>query len=143
MSTSQEAESHPRRLVDTSVFLRYLTRDDEDKAARVRQLLDRVNEGAERVQTSTLVVFETVYALQHLYHVPRPEIRDLLVPLLEMPRLGLPEKALCLEALELFGELAISFAYAYQAIYARRERVEVYSWDHDFDRVKGVIRREP
>ena len=54
----------PPRFLDTNILLRYLTRDDEEKARRALALLLRVERGEEEVVTSPMVVFETIFTLQ-------------------------------------------------------------------------------
>ena len=61
----------PPRFLDANIMLRYFTRNDPDKAQRARALLERVERRDEKVITSTLVVFETVFTLQRTYKVAR------------------------------------------------------------------------
>ena len=134
----------PPRFLDTNILLRYFTKDDEDKAKRALNLLLRVERGEERVETSLLVIFETVYALQRLYHVPRPQIRQLLLNVIRLRGLHLPGKALCRDALLVYEQKNVSFADAYHAVYLQaRGMKEIYSWDADFDKLGAVVRVEP
>lgn len=134
----------PPRFLDTNVLIRYFTRDDEAKARASLALLLRVERGDEAVETSTIVVFETVYALQRIYHVPKPRVRELVLPILELQGLRLPGKRLCIEALDIYAGKNVSFADAYHVAYMRSRMVaEIYSWDRDFDRSEGVTRVEP
>ena len=134
----------PVRFLDTNVLVRYFTTDDEAQAGKALALLMRVEAGEERVETSPIVLFETVYALQRLYHTPKARIRDLLLPLLDLRGLHLPGKAICAAALDLYVENNISFADAYNARYLRSRGIhEIYSWDKDFDAIEGISRVEP
>jgi predicted nucleic acid-binding protein len=61
-----------------------------------------------------------------------------------MRGLRLPAKTLCIAALNLFAERNISYADAFNAVYMQSKGItEVYSWDTDFDRIKGITRIEP
>lgn len=132
------------RFLDTNILLRYLTRDDEEKADRALALLLRVEQGQEVLVTSPLVVFETVFTLQRSYHVPRNQIRDLTLPIIDLRGLHLPDKNLYHQAFDLYVNDNISFADAYNVAYMRaRGLSEVYSWDAHFDRVPDVTRVEP
>ncbi len=134
----------PTRFLDTNILLRYFTRDDEEKARKTLALLTRVERREERVETSVIVVFETVYALQRLYRVPRPRIRELLTPILGLRGLRLPGKNVCVDALDLYASSNISYADAYHAVYVKARGVtEIYSWDSDFDKIEGIARVEP
>lgn len=132
------------RFLDTNILLRYFTRDDEEKARRALALLTRVEQGEEKVMTSPMVIFDTVFTLQHRYQVPRSQIRELVSGIISLKGLQLPGKGLYYRALDLFADNNISFADAYNAAYMERQKVsEIYSWDADFDRLEGMTRLEP
>lgn len=134
----------PPRFVDTNILIRYFTRDDEEKARKALALLTRVERGEEAVETSVIVVSETVYALQRFYRVPRPRIAELVGNLIRLRGVHLPGKQLCLAALDLYVERNISFADCYHAVYLRAGGIpEIYSWDTDFDKLEGITRVEP
>lgn len=134
----------PPRFLDTNILLRYLTRDDEAKARQSLALLQRVERGEEQVETSTIVVFETVYILQRLYRVSRAQIGSLVGNIIQMPGVRLPGKNLCLTALGFYVDHNISFADAYHAVLMRSRGIaEIYSWDKDFDKLEGIVRVEP
>ena len=130
--------------MDTNILLRYFTRDDEEKAQRVLQLLLRVERGEEKAITSSLVIFETVFTLQKFYKVSRMHIKDLILPLIALKGLQLPDKHIYQRAFDLYISKNISFADAYNAAYMIAKGVpHVYSWDRDFDKIDGIIRQEP
>jgi predicted nucleic acid-binding protein len=134
----------PPRFLDTNVLLRYLTRDDEEKAQRALALLTRVERGEEKLVTSAMVIFETVFTLQHTYKVPRERIRASMGDIIAFPGLSLPDKRLYLRALELYATTRLSFADAYNAAFMQEEGIsEIFSWDTDFDRLPGITRQEP
>lgn len=136
--------SRTARFLDTNILLRYLTRDDEEKADRALALLERVERGDEQVLASPMVVFETVYTLQRSYRVPRPRIRELLVPILALRGLRIAERRVYFVALDIYVDHNVSFADAFNAAYmVAHGTAEVYTWDTDFDRLPGTTRREP
>ena len=134
----------PVCFVDTNILLRYLTRDDEQKALRALNLLMKVERGEEKVITSSLVIFETIFTLQRFYKVPRPRIKELILPIISLRGLQLPGKNVYYHAFDLYITKNISFADAYNAAYMLSEKVpNVYSWDTDFDKIEGINRLEP
>jgi predicted nucleic acid-binding protein len=133
-----------RRLIDTNVLLRLLTRDDERKAAEALALLQRVELGEERVAASPLVVFEVIYTLQRSYHVPREQIQNLVRPIISLRSLELAGKPIFLRALDLYVQAQLPFADAYNAAFMESQAIdEIYSWDTDFDDLPGITRVEP
>src|SRR5688572_12750166 len=67
----------PVRFLDTNVFIRYLTRDDEKKAAACFELFQHVGRGEEQVTTCEAIVTEVVYVLSSRgsYGLNHAEIR--------------------------------------------------------------------
>jgi predicted nucleic acid-binding protein len=134
----------PGRLLNTNILLSYFTRDDEENAQRALALFTRVERGEESIETSVLVVFETIFTLQRVYRVPRGRIRDLMAPILKLRGLHLPGKGLCLDALDFYADKNVSFADAFNRAYMLSHGIsEIYSWDTDFDSKEGVKRIEP
>jgi predicted nucleic acid-binding protein len=104
----------------------------------------RVERGEERVATSTMVVFETVFTLQRSYKLPRRRIHELVRPLLSLRGLAIPERSLLERALDLFVETNVPFDDAYNVAFMEASGLtEIYSWDDDFDRFSGLGRIEP
>lgn len=130
--------------LDTNILLRYFTRDDEQKAQRALDLLIRVERGEEKIITSSLVIFETVFTLQRFYKVPRQRIKELILSIISLRGLHLPGKNVYYQAFDLYVAHNISFADAYNAAYMLSEEISnIYTWDTDFDRINGIVRLEP
>jgi predicted nucleic acid-binding protein len=132
------------RFLDTNILLRALTRDEENKAQAAKALLERVEREDEKVVSSAIVVFETVYTLERFYKIPRPIVAELLINILGLRGLQIPNKSLLVDALNLYAVSHVSFADAYHSVYCRNRGIaQIYSWDTDFDRLDGPRRVEP
>jgi len=132
--------------VDTNVFLRFLTRDDEDKAHRCKALLFAASEEKIRLYTTELVIAEIVWVLQSpkTYALSPREIRDILLPLINIKNLFMPDKAKHTEALDLYVKTEIDYIDAYHAIILKSKKIAtVYSYDKHFDLLSGLKRIEP
>jgi uncharacterized protein len=136
----------PARFLDTNILRRYLTRDDEAKAQKALALLQRVDSGEERVETSLIVIFEVVFTLERFYKVPREQIHELVTPIIALRGLRLASKGLIEQSLDHYARAGrqVSFADIYNAKFAQSRGIdEIYSWDHDFDEIDGITRVEP
>lgn len=141
---SLTAKVKTMRFLDANVLLRYFTGDNLEMADSARRLLATIERGEEKVVTSALVVFETVFTLQRSYGVSREKVRLMVGEIISLPSIRFAEKQLCLEALELFVQYRISYADAYTvALMHARGSTEILSWDTDFDRVEGISRIAP
>lgn len=117
--------------VDTSVVLRYLTGEPPvlDEAARIIEADDAL-------LVSDVVLLEAAYVLASVYRVPREEIIDHLIALVQRPNIGTFgfDKALVLEGLLLCrpsGRVSIGDAMIWAAARSASDGV-VYSFDRRF-----------
>lgn len=130
--------------LDTNVILRHLLGDDPVQSPRATAFLMGVERGELRVQTSDTVVFEAVFTLERRYHLPKQQIGEALLALLQLPGIVLAGKRQYEEVFELYTGLGLPFADAYHAVLARKsENAQVVSFDRHFDRIPGVTRIEP
>ena len=135
------------RFIDTNPFIRYLTRDDMQKAAACHALFQRVQRGEEEIASCEAVFTEIVYILSAPAHygMARADIRLRVRPLLSMKGLRVPHKQTLLRALDIYAANA-RFDFEDAVIVAHMERTgatEVLSYDHDFGGAPGVTRVEP
>ena len=132
------------RFLDTNILLRYFTKDDEKKARDVLRLLKKVERAEEKVLTSPLVIFETIFTLETYYKVKRKEIKNLLSPILNLRGLKLDFKDVFESALKLYSEKRISFADAFNFCFMQKNGVkEIYSFDKEFNKLKEIRRVTP
>lgn len=134
------------RFVDAKIFLRYLTRDDSEKADQVKALLERAERGQEELFTTESVVMELVFVLssQRLYALDRNRIRNLLTPIIAINGLRIPRRQVVARALELYAQTNIDFVDALAVAHMEVNKLtEIYSYDRHFDHVASVTRIEP
>lgn len=134
------------RFIDTNIFLRHLTRDDPQKARACFTLIEAIEQGKLSAWTSDLVIAELVFILSQkdTYNLSRDAIRDILLPLINLPGLKLAHKRMYARVFELYTSLPIDYVDAYHAaLMERRGALELYSYDTDFDRIPGITRLEP
>jgi predicted nucleic acid-binding protein len=132
--------------VDTNVFLRYLTKDDPDKAQACFDLFKRAEANQVTLTATETVIAEVVYVLssKRTYNLPRDQVRARLYPLLTLRGLQLPQRRTVLWALDLYVAYEIDFEDALIVAHMERQAIrELYSYDRDFDEVPGVKRQEP
>lgn len=130
--------------VDTNIFLRFLTRDFEDKAQACFSLFQQAQNGDVSLTTSEAVIAEVVYVLQRQFRVSRGEIAQRLQPLLEIKGLQLPYRGIYLRALYIYSKNAVDFEDCLTVAHIERQQNPgLYSYDRDFDRFDQITRLEP
>jgi predicted nucleic acid-binding protein len=105
--------------VDTNVFLRFLTLDDEGHHVRAARLLESAARGERRLVTGPPVLFELAWTLRAAYKVPRARVLKILKAVFATPNLTLTDSPLVAEALSLASETDSEFADAYIAAASR------------------------
>jgi predicted nucleic acid-binding protein len=133
------------RFLDTSVIIRHLTQDHPELSIRAREILRQIERGELVVMTCEGVVVEVVQVLAsaRLYHLPRPEIRRLLVELLSLPGLKLPHKRSYIHALERYAKSNLDFVDCLEVAHMQRLNIDtIASFDRDFDKVSGITRNK-
>lgn len=129
--------------LDTNVFLRFLTADQEQMAEDCRRLFERAEDGEFQLHTSHLALAEIVWTLQSYYRVPRGEVAAMLRDLLALRSLRVDQKEMLREVVDLYASTNVDFIDAYHALDARRRGMDrICSYDRDFDSL-GVDRVEP
>ena len=132
--------------VDTNVFIRYLTKDDPDKAQACFELFQEAQANQVVLTTTEAVITELVYVLssKKTYGLARADIRARLYPLLSVPGLRLPHRQIYLRALDLYVSHPLDFEDAVIATQMKRQNIgDLYSYDRGFDRLSGLTRHEP
>lgn len=135
------------KLLDTNLIIRYLTRDDPAKAAACLSLLQRVARGEEHVRLCEAHLTEVAYVLSARahYNLSHEEIRQRLIPILNLRGLKLPRKKLYRRALDVYAlYAALDFEDALAVASMEADGLtELYTYDRDFDRVSAITRVEP
>jgi predicted nucleic acid-binding protein len=132
--------------VDTNVFIRFLTQDEPDKAARAKSFLDRVESGELTIVISESIVVEIVQVLssRNLYNLPRSRVAADVTTILNLPKLKVASKRVCIRALELWANVNVDFVDALTVAQMERQKIPtIASYDEDFDRFPQIQRESP
>ena len=129
-------------LVDTNILLRFLSGEPPAQAAAARKLFDRAAAGDVVLEIPALIVAEAYYTLVSFYSVERKLAAEKLAMLLQQHGIKLREEGVVLATLERLQTSNVGFSDAYLAAAAEREKVQVASFDSDFDKLR-VPRYEP
>lgn len=134
------------QFVDTNIFLRYLTRDDPQKAEACFRLLEKAKNSEVTLTTSESVIAEVVFVLSspRVYHLARADVRARLYPILALEGLKIRDRRKYFRALDLYANHALDFEDALTVAEMERSDIEeLYSYDTDFDVFESMTRLEP
>ncbi|MBI5190999.1 MAG: type II toxin-antitoxin system VapC family toxin [Nitrospirae bacterium] len=133
------------RFVDTNVFVRYLTCDDEARAESVRKLLMKARDGKVRLVTNVMVMAELAWVLKSYYSQTDEVIAGLLTAVLDTEGLSVEDEDTVRDAVRLYALHGIDFVDAYIAAYMEGKGIKgLYSFDKKhMKRVGGITLMEP
>lgn len=137
-----DAESTPL-LIDANVIMRFLVGEPQAQFEAAKRFMQSVEAGEQTVLLEDVIVAEVAWATCSVYKRSREAIADALTDILDLPGVLNHDKATLRRALVLYGGRNFDFADALLAARALTRGNAVLSFDRDFDRVSGVMRREP
>jgi len=132
--------------IDTDVIIRLLTGDDQQKCKDATALFERVAKGDLVLSAPDTVIADAVFVLSssNLYNLPRTKIRDLLAALLRCSNFKVENKQVMIKALDFYVDKNIDFGDAILAVLTQQSQNKlIYSYDHDFDKISDIKRKEP
>ena len=130
--------------IDANVIIRHLTHEPVEQAGRATRLFERIERGELSATIDEITVAEVVWTLSSFYRLSAKEIAEAMLQILAQDGIYCPEGEVVRTALFLFNEQRISFADALLcAKMLDGSDNEIYSFDRHFDRVPGIVRKEP
>lgn len=131
----------PKRVFfDTNLFLHYLTNDLPEQADAVEELLKQATTGDVVLVTNSLVMAEIIWTLESFYQLPKDDIQEKILAILNTPGLEVAEGELVLQAITWYVKQNVDFIDAYSAAWALSQEInEIYTFDRKhFSRLPGL-----
>jgi predicted nucleic acid-binding protein len=127
-----------RRLVDTSLIVRYLVQDHEKHAKAAGKLFDACDRGDAVIVVLPVVLAECVFVLESFYGHPRGDISSALGRLISSPGVEIGGATIHLDALERYRKTKVHFVDCLLAATAAAEDTPVATFDQDFRKFADV-----
>ena len=134
-----------KSFVDTNLFIRYLTNDDQEKADRVENLLKQAAVGVLTLITTEMVIAEIVWVLESFYELKPIAVAPLIRGIIATPGLEVINSSLISRALELYEGHNVDFIDGYIAAVMEKHGIsDLYSYDRKhISRIRTITRKEP
>ncbi len=134
-----------RAFVDTSVILRILISDDDQKRKAAENLLKEARGKGIALHLLPVAVMEVVFVLEKVYRLGRKRIQEVVTALLDTPELSFDMENVFRQAINAYAEKNIKFADAVMAFWAiERGITTVFTYDEkDFKRIEGLEVKKP
>ncbi|NQT67902.1 MAG: PIN domain-containing protein [Actinobacteria bacterium] len=130
--------------LDTNIFLRYFLKENETVFRRLEKLFSEIILGNIIGVANAMIIAEVIWVLSRSYKWNKEKICDNIELILITPNIRFKDKAILVNAVNVYKEKNISFIDAYNYSFIRANGVtEIYSFDRDFDELQDVKRLEP
>jgi len=131
--------------IDTNIFLRVLLEDDPEKFEDCIKFLNKVKKGKIKGFTSNLILAEVNWTLLRLFKFPKDRVIKGIASILNLKNLKIKDNFDSYLALKIYKEFSVKFIDALIASNPKIYRGDIIliSYDKDFDKIKGIIRKEP
>jgi len=130
--------------LDTNIFLRYFLKENELVFRRLEKLFSEIILGNIIGVANAMIIAEVVWVLSRSYKWNKEKICDNIEFILITPNIRFKDKAILVNAVNVYKEKNISFIDAYNYSFIRANGItEIYSFDRDFDELQDVKRLEP
>ncbi|MBI2641060.1 PIN domain-containing protein [Candidatus Roizmanbacteria bacterium] len=130
-------------VVDTNVFLRFLTNDIPKQAVRVEKRFKEAEKGKLQLIVLQITVVELLFQLQHWYDLNKSQAVEKLIRLFSPAWLEIDYKDAVFEALNRYKNSTIDFVDLLIWAISRKNKLAVLSFDKDFDKLEPKLRLNP
>ena len=130
--------------LDSNIFLRYFLKENELVFRRLEKLFSEIISGNIIGVANAMIIAEVVWVLSRSYKWNKEKICDNIEFILITPNIRFKDKAILVNAVNVYEEKNIGFIDAYNYSYMKANGIdEIYSFDRDFDKLKDVKRLKP
>lgn len=128
--------------VETSVFIRFLTRDVEEKYQDCLEFFRLIESGKIRPYISNIVIMEIVFILTRHYGFKKDRVLSAVTKILSLRNITLREETVTTQALELFDKHTIKYGECMITTQVAEDMILV-TYDSDFKKIAGINSCEP
>lgn len=112
------------KIADANIILRYLLNDHETFSKEAISIIEE-----NTIHLPFEVLAEVVYVLEKVYNVPRLNIHNALKVLIDYPNLQTNNKAIFINAIEIFHTHSIDFVDSILIAYNHQTNATIFSFD--------------
>ncbi|GAB6072817.1 hypothetical protein JCM14244_11940 [Venenivibrio stagnispumantis] len=126
--------------IDTNIFIRLFTIDDEVKFKKAKELIEKAEKGKIKLLVPYLVIAEIVWVLEKVYKRSKIEISEVITAIINTPGIEVELFEVIEYAIELYKDKNIKFTDAFIASWSIFYKVdEIITFDEtDFKKVEKL-----
>lgn len=127
--------------IDSNIFLRFFTKDDPQKASKVKRFFQESAEKEQQLAVNFWIFAEIEFVLRRHYSLEKKKILSLLRSIFTINNLNIYGKELVQVALLIYEKKNIDFVDALTAGFLETKNIEkIVSYDSHFDKFEKIKR---
>ncbi|OGK17475.1 hypothetical protein A2774_05520 [Candidatus Roizmanbacteria bacterium RIFCSPHIGHO2_01_FULL_39_12c] len=130
-------------IADTNIFLRFLTNDIPEQAARVEKRFREAEKTTLQFIVFQITLVEVLFQLEHWYRLKKAEAADKMIRLFSPDWFEIDNKDAVFEALNIYKNKNIDFVDVLVYAIAKKQKLRIFSFDKDFNKLDVNIRLKP
>lgn len=121
---------------DTNALVSFLVQRSADQSKVLQNVIDDAQQGKVRLIVIPEILLEVSFVLKSRYLVQREDVYESLMHLVSSTYLEITNRAVFLDALEIFKETNMALLDIYLYLVAKKDNGEVLSFDRDLDKLR-------
>ena len=130
-------------IADTNIFLRFLTNDIPEQAARVEKRFREAEKTTLQFIVFQITLVEVLFQLEHWYRLKKAEAADKMIRLFSPDWFEIDNKDAVFEALNIYKNKNIDFVDVLVYAIAKKQKLRIFCFDKDFNKLDVNIRLKP
>ncbi|MDO8515188.1 MAG: PIN domain-containing protein [bacterium] len=129
--------------VDTNIFVRYYLKDDAKLSSLAMEIVEGCVNGKYFLTICSTTFLELSWILGSYYKQPKNQIISFIEELFKIENLIVIDRNLTSKMLATYNSANIDMTDSYFSALMEQENIkEIFSFDRDFDKIKGIKRLE-
>lgn len=128
--------------IETSIFIRFLVKDDDKRLEACVNLFECIEEGKFRPYISSTVITEILFVLTKIYKIPKAQVLEDIQKIFHFRNITIIEKTDTPKALSLFKEYPIKYGDCLISTQVPKG-VILITYDADFSKIPSLKSRTP
>ncbi len=122
-------------LLDTNIILRFLLNDHPTLSQKAKRVFRAAEKGRLLLFINHTTFAEVFWVLIKFYKIPKKEVLNILVDLLNFPNLNILSRRFIQETLFLLERFNVSYVDAYNIVYANQKDLELLTFDKKLHKI--------
>lgn len=126
-------------ILDTNVFVRFFLKDHNDHSQIAEQVFNKIEQKELIGLVSITVVMEVLFVIKRWSQIPRSELIDSLIEILELDTIKIIEikKEELFTILSVLSKTNFDFVDVYLSVISKE--IDIMSFDKDFRKLKVIL----